>query len=124
MACLVVRHRRRAFAAWALFALMVLPHAAGIEQRLETGSRVPGSESARVAELMATRFSSPYARYSVLVIEGMEDPAGEAGREALRLIVAALSTHEAVAGSFSLLDTPDDLFVGSNGGTFIVVGLK
>lgn len=124
LASAVVKRRRVSFAIWALLAALVLPHTPGVEHRLEAASRIPGSDSERVAELMASRFASPFARSAVLVVKGVTEPAGEAGQNVLRSIVAALESNAGVAGTFSLLDEPDDVFIGRNGGTFIVVGLK
>jgi len=123
-AAAVVMHRRVAFAAWALVVAALLPLSVGVEKWLETGSRVAGSESDRVAMLMATRFSSPYARYAVLVVNGLAAPADSAGRTALHRIVTALDSNPAVARTFSLLDLSDSLFVGRDSGTFIIVGLR
>lgn len=120
----VVMHRRVAFVAWAIVVAALTPHSVNVEKRLETRSRVAGSESERVADLMATRFSSPYSRYAVLVVSGLKDPADSSGRRLLRSIVTALDSNAAVAGTFSLLDLADSLFVGGKGGTFIIVGLR
>ena len=120
----IVRHRRVAFCAWALVVATLLPLSTGVEKRLETGSRVAGSESERVATLMATRFASPYARYAVLVVNGLRDPADSVGVTVVERIVATLDSNTAVARTFSLLDLSDSLFVGRNGGTFVIVGLQ
>jgi RND superfamily putative drug exporter len=123
VASALVRQRRIAFVAWALIAATVIPQSIGVEQRLETRSRVAGSDSERVAEMMASRFASSFARYAILVVTGIREPQRGAGRTALSAIVAALDSSAAVAGTFSVLDAPDSLFIGRHGGTFIVVGL-
>src|SRR5918992_5434484 len=123
-ATLVVRRRRVALAGWAVAAAALVPLARGVEQRLETGARIPGSESADVGHLLATRFTSPYAQHAVLVVRGLPPPTAAAGRTTLGEIVAILRAHPAVSGTFSALDVSDSLFVGADGGTFVVVGLR
>lgn len=124
LATLVVRRRRVALVVWTAIAAALVPLARGVEQRLETGARVPGSESAEVSRLLATRFTSPYAQYAVLVVRGLPPPATAPGRAALGEIVRVLRASPAVTGTFSALDAPDSLFVGAGGGTFVVVGLR
>ncbi|MFN2566174.1 MAG: MMPL family transporter [Gemmatimonadaceae bacterium] len=123
-AAFVVRRRRVVLLVWAALAATLLPLARGVEHRLETGARIPGSESARVAELLATRFDSPYAQYAVVVARGLPHPLTTPGRAALGEITQALRAVPAVAGTFSALDARDTLFAGANGGTFVVVGLR
>ena len=121
---LVVRQRRLVLLVWIVVIAAVLPLARGVEGRLDTGARVPGSESARVTELLATRFASPFARYAVLVVEGMPDDPVDRHRATLRTIVDSVAANRAVAGTFSLLNSTDSLFLAPNGSTFIVVGLR
>ena len=121
---LVVRQRRRVLLAWIAVVAAILPMARGVEGRLDTGARVPGSESAHVTELLATRFASPFARYAVLAVQGTPNALTDRGRATLRTIVDAVAANRAVAGTFSLLNSTDSLFVGSNGNTFVVVGLR
>jgi len=121
---LVVRRRRLVLALWTLAAALLLPMARGVERRLDTGARVPGSESARVAELLATKFESPFARYAVLVVRGVPDITTDSARMTLRDLVQAVSENPTVGGTFSLLNSGDSLFVGQDGGTFVIVGLR
>jgi putative drug exporter of the RND superfamily len=123
-ASLVVRRRRVALLIWAVAAVVLVPLSRGVERRLETGARIPGSESAEVSRLLATRFESPYAQYAVLVVRGLPRPTTEAGGAALNEIVRMLRASSAVTGTFSALDVSDTLFVGARGGTFVVVGLR
>ena len=124
LAALVVRRRGVVLAGWALAAALLLPLARGVEHRLDTGARVPGSESARVEELLATRFESPFARYAVLVVSGVPPMDADSTRALLRGIVPAVARHPAVGGTFSALTSDDALFLGDGGGTFVVVGLR
>jgi RND superfamily putative drug exporter len=121
---LVVRRRQVALGIWVVAAATLLPFARGVERRLETGARVPGSESAQVNELLASRFASPYAQYAILVVRGLPPPTTEAGRATLGEIVRVLRASPDVAGTFSILDMPDTLFVGAGAGTFVIVGLR
>lgn len=123
IAALAVRHRRALFLAWAALAAVLLPAARGLERRLETGARIPGSESDETARLIATRFASPFARFAVLVVRGLPAPSDTAGRNALASVVRGVRDNPSVSGTFSVLDAPDTLFVGADGSTFVIVGL-
>ncbi len=123
-ACVVVRRRRLFFIAWAALAAVLLPAANGLERRLEMGARIPGSESDEVARQIGTGFASPFANFAVLVVRGIPDVRDSAGRVALARIIAGVRTNRDVAGTFSILDTPDTLFAAADGGTFVVVGLR
>lgn len=120
----VVRRRRAVLCAWGALAIGLVPFARGVEQRLETGARIPGSESAEVSRLLASGFTSPYAQYAVLVVRGVAPPTSDDGRAALDRIVDRLRSSPAVTGTFSARDLDDSLFVGVNGGTFVIVGLR
>lgn len=123
LARMVVRHRRWVAAAWALAALVLLPHARGVSARLAVGARVEGSESDAVARLLATRFDSPFARVAVLVVAGVPGPGTDAGRAALRELTTAIAAVPGVTRTLSYLDVADSAFVGANGATFVMVGL-
>ncbi len=120
----IVRHRRAVLVAWALVAAALIPFARGVEQRLDTGTRVPGSESARAAVLMGDRLASPFARHAVLVVRGIPSPFQDSGRATLARIVGRVRANSAVAATFSLLDAPDTLFAARDGSTFVMVGFR
>jgi RND superfamily putative drug exporter len=121
----VVVHRRRAvLVLWTVLALSLVPLAYEVEETLETGARIAGSESSAVGGLLASGFTSPYAQYAVLVVRGLPSPTTAEGRTALDRVVRVLRTSPAVAGTFSARDIDDSLFVGAGGGTFVVVGLR
>lgn len=120
---MVVRQRRILFLGWAVAALVLLPAAGGLERRLQAGARIPGSESDAVTRLIDAEFASPFASFVVLVVRGLPDARGPAGRHALEAIVAGVRENPAVTGTFSILDAPDTLFIGADGGTFVIVGL-
>lgn len=119
---LVIR-RRWAVAGWIVAISLMAPTASRVTTILDVGARVPGSESARVEQLVSTRFSAGFARHAVLVITGGASPATRAGREMLEHVTAGLGDLGVVARTFSWLDASDSLFIGPQGQTFVVVGL-
>jgi RND superfamily putative drug exporter len=124
VATFVVLRRRIALACWAIAAAVLVPLARGVEGRLETGARIPGSESAEVSELLTAKFASPFTQYAILVIRGVAPSTTEPGRRVLEQTIKALRASPAVIGTFSGLDVEDSLFVGAGGGTFVIVGLR
>src|ERR1051325_1819470 len=109
----LVRNRRMVLLAWVIAAAALIPFARGAEKRLETGTQVPGSESARVSELLATTLRSPFAHYAALVVRGV---AADSSRNVvLRRIEARLKSNRVVTAVRSSLDTPDTLFTGKDG---------
>jgi RND superfamily putative drug exporter len=120
----VVDHRRWVVAIWVILAAVLMPLASRVEQRLEVAATIKGSESARVEQLLAERFTSGIAEYAVLVITGAPDPRTAQGIELLETVREKLKAQPFVSGTFSYLDAPDTLFLGKGGSTFIVVGLK
>ncbi len=120
----VVRHRGKIALLWLLGTAALLPAASRLEDRLEVGARILGSESAEVERILLERFASPYARSAVLVVGGVPGPTTPAGREALTEVVESLRDAPGVLRTFSYLDQPDRFFEGENGrGTFVAVGL-
>jgi RND superfamily putative drug exporter len=120
----VVRHRLPLALAWVVLALALLPVAGRLEDRLDVGARIPGSESADVERTLVDRFESPFARSAVLVLSGVGRPSSEDGRRALTEVVGALRSAPGVTRTFSYLDEPDPFFEGEGAGTFVVVGLR
>ena len=121
----IVRARRWIALVWVITAAILIPFAARVEQELEVAARVDGSESAAVDEILATRFTSPFARFAVLILTGVPAPSDSAGAAALRRITEALAQDPAASGVFSYLDARDSVFIPPNGrGTFVVVGLS
>src|ERR1700674_306510 len=105
-------------------AIALLPFAFHAERRLETATRVEGSEAETVREELASRFRSPFVDRVVLVIEGLPPADSEGGGEALETIVAALKVQAGVSGVVSYLDLRDSIFLGRGGSTFVLVGLS
>ncbi|MEO8576346.1 MAG: MMPL family transporter [Gemmatimonadales bacterium] len=120
----LVTHRYRTIGVWVVLAALLAPAAARVKQELSVTATVPGSESAHVEELVATRFASGFAQYAVLVIDGAPSPRNRIGREFLSSLRDTLAVQPFVSRTFSYLDVPDTMFIGSRGETFLIAGLK
>src|SRR5258706_16473734 len=105
-------------------AIALLPFSFHAERRLETATRVEGSQAETVREELASRFRSPFVDRVVLVIEGVPPPDSEEGGQALETIVAGLREQPGVSGVVSYLELRDPIFLGRGGGTFVLVGIK
>src|SRR3984957_18994250 len=103
--------------------IALLPFSFHAERRLETATRVEGSQAETVREELAGRFRSPFVDRVVLVIEGLPPADSEQGGQALETIVAALRGQPGVSGVVSYLELRDPIFLGREGGTFVLVGL-
>jgi len=103
--------------------LVLVPFSFHAERRLETATRIEGSEAGRVPQELATRFRSPFVDRVVLVIQGLPPADSEEGEQALATIEKALQEEPGVSGVVSHLDFPDPIFLGKGGGTFVLVGL-
>src|ERR1700727_2839866 len=103
--------------------IALLPFSFHAERRLETATRVEGSQAEIVRDELATRFHSPFVDQVVLVIQGLPPGGSEQGGQALETIVTGLRDHPGVSGVVSYLDSRDPIFLGRGGGTFVLVGL-
>ncbi len=103
--------------------IALLPFSFHAERRLETATRVEGSQAEIVREELASRFRSPFVDRVVLVIEGLPPADSEEGGQSLATIVAALKEQPGVSGVVSYLELRDPIFLGRGGGTFVLVGL-
>src|ERR1700746_3147686 len=104
-------------------AIALLPFSFHAERRLETATRVEGSQAETVREELASRFRSPFVDRVVLVIEGLPPADSEEGGRALGTIVAGLKEQPGVSGVVSYLELRDPIFLGRGGGRVILVGL-
>jgi RND superfamily putative drug exporter len=104
--------------------IALLPFSFHAERRLETATRVEGSQAATVRQELADRFQSPFVDQVVLVIQGVPPADSEAGAQALEPIVTALKDQRGVSGVVSYLDLRDPIFLGRGGGTFVIIGLS
>jgi RND superfamily putative drug exporter len=103
--------------------LVLLPWSFHAERHLETATRIEGSEAEGVTQELGTRFRSPYVDRVVLVIQGLPPADSEAGEQALATIEERLRQEPYVSGVVTHLDFRDPIFLGSGGGTFVLVGL-
>src|SRR6202040_1647767 len=104
-------------------AIALLPFSFHAERRLETATRVEGSQAEIVREELASRFRSPFVDRVVMVIEGLPPADSEEGGQSLATIVAALREQPGVSAVVSYLELRDPIFLGRGGGTFVLVGL-
>jgi RND superfamily putative drug exporter len=119
-------HVRRFWVAGVVLAAVValLPFSFHAERRLETATRVEGSEAESVRQELASRFRSPFVDRVVLVIQGLPPADSEEGEQSLATIVARLREQPGVSGVVSHLELRDPIFLGRGGGTFVLVGLS
>jgi RND superfamily putative drug exporter len=103
--------------------LVLVPLSFHVERRLDTAVHLKGGEADSVADQLTTRFHSPFVNRVVLVVQGLPSPDSDEGVEPLTTIVNALKGPD-VTAIVSRLDQPDPIFVGSGGGTFILIGLS
>ena len=103
--------------------IALLPFSFHAERRLETATRVEGSQAEIVRDELATRFHSPFVDQVVLVLEGLPPADSDQGGQALQTIVAAVRDQPGVSGVVSYLDLRDPIFLGRGGGSFVLVGL-
>jgi putative drug exporter of the RND superfamily len=106
-----------------LATIALLPFSFHAERRLETATRVEGSQAETVRDELATRFRSPFVDRVVLVAEGLPPADSDEGGQALETIVAKLREQPGVSGVVSYLELRDPIFLGRGGGTFVLVGL-
>jgi len=120
----LVRVRHFWLAAGVLTAtLVLLPWSFHAERHLETATRIEGSEAESVTQELGTRFRSPFVDRVVLVIQGLPPADSEEGEQALATIEERLRQEPGVSGVVTHLDFRDPIFLGSGGGTFVLVGL-
>src|SRR5271168_1465269 len=122
---MVDMHARRFWVSGIVLAatIALLPFSFHAERRLETATRVEGSQAEIVRDELSIRFHSPFVDRVVLVIEGLPPANSDEGGQALRTSVAALKEQPGVSGVVSYLELRDPIFLGRDGGTFVLVGL-
>ena len=105
---------RRSWVALAVFVfvLALLPFSFHTERRLETATRVEGSQAELVNQELNTGFHSPFVDRVALVIEGLPAPNTDAGGRALQQIVAALRNLPGISGVVSYGELRDPIFLG------------
>jgi len=103
--------------------LALVPFSFHAERHLETATRIENSEAGKIPQELATRFHSPFVDSVVLVIQGLPPADSEEGERELVTIEERLKAEPGVSGVVSHLDFRDPIFLGKEGGTFILVGL-
>ena len=111
-------------AAWIVVALAALPFATRVNEELDAGVRLQGSESLRVEETLRQRFESPIAKIALLRIAPAPDPRTAPGEALLRQIIDRIRGVPGVRGVLSYLDRSDSLFLGEDGSPILIVGLS
>jgi putative drug exporter of the RND superfamily len=119
----IVRYRLAIAVVWAVVAVVLVPFAPGISQRLEASASLANDREAGIVErALVTKFAAPYASFAVLVVTGIPSPNTPAGAAALRRIIASVDSARGVKHVLSYLSTPDSVFLSTTG-TFVLVGL-
>jgi RND superfamily putative drug exporter len=118
------RRRWLILATWVVVALAALPFAARVNEVLDAGVRLQGSESSRVEETLQQQFHSSFAKIALLRIAAAPDPRTAAGEALLRQIIDRIRSTPGVRGVLSYLDREDSLFLGEDGSPILIVGLN
>jgi RND superfamily putative drug exporter len=119
----IVRYRVPIAIAWTVVAILLVPFAPGVSQKLEaSSSQANDREAGKVEHALVTRFAAPYASFAVMVVTGLPSPATPAGATALRRLIVAVDSAPGVKHVLSYLSTPDSVFLSPRG-TFVLVGL-
>ena len=118
------RRRWLILATWVVVALAALPFAARVNEVLDAGVRLQGSESSRVEETLQQQFQSSIAKIALLRIAAAPDPRTAAGEALLRQIIDRIRSTPGVRGVLSYLDREDSLFLGEDGSPILIVGLN
>jgi RND superfamily putative drug exporter len=118
------RRRWLVLAAWVVVALAALPFAARVNEELDAGVRLRGSESSRVEETLQRQFESPIAKIALLRIAAAPNPRTADGAALLRQVSDRIQSTPGVRGVLSYLDRGDSLFLGDDGSPILIVGLN
>jgi RND superfamily putative drug exporter len=118
------RRRWLILAVWVVVALVALPFAARVNEELDAGVRLKGSESSRVEATLQQQFESPIAKIALLRIASAPDPRTADGDALLRQVSDQIRSTPGVRGMLSYLDRQDSLFLGEDGSPILIVGLN
>ncbi len=119
-------HVRRSWVALVVLVavLALLPFSFHTERRLQTATRVEGSQAETVNQELRDGFHSPFVDRVALVVQGLPPADSEQGGKALATLVTALGNERGVSGVVSYRELQDPIFLGKDGGTFVFVGLS
>jgi RND superfamily putative drug exporter len=123
---IILMHMRRLWVAGVVFAAVIalLPFSFHAERHLETATHIEGGEPEAVRRELSNHFRSPFVERAVLVIEGLPPADSDEGGQALSAIVSGLKEEPGVSGAVSYLELRDPIFLGKDGGTFVLIGLE
>ena len=123
---MILMHLRRSWVALVVLVgvLALLPFSFHSERHLQTATRVEGSQAERVNAELRNGFRSPFVDRVAVVVQGLPPADSPQGGQALATIVAALQNEPDVSGVVSYLQLRDSMFLGKDGGTFVLVGLS
>jgi RND superfamily putative drug exporter len=111
-------------AVWVLIAVAALPFAARVNDELDPAVRLDDSESARVEAELRQRFQSPFEKIALLRMAGSPSPRTDEGHALLERVTGAIQGAAGVQGVMSYVDRADSLFIGGDGSSIIIVGLR
>ena len=109
---------------WILVALAALPFAARVNDQLDAGVRLKGSESWRVEAALQQQFESPFAKIALLRISSAPDPRTADGEALLKDVTDTIRRTAGVRGVMSYLDRQDSMFLGEDASPILLVGLN
>jgi len=115
----IIRRRRSVAGAWLIVAPAMLYAAGSLRNRMVPFSRLPGSESAAVEDILADKFESPFAGSLLLVARGLPPYERAAESKALQRIAAGLSEVPGVTAVLSPVNSSDTLFRGNEPGSAV-----
>jgi len=119
-----MRWRWLVVAGWILVAIAALPFAARINEELDAGVRLKGSEFSRVEAALQQQFESPFAKIALLRISAAPDPRAAEGAALLKEVSDTIRDTPGVRGVMSYLDREDSLFLGEDNSPILIVGLN
>ena len=119
-----MRWRWLVVAGWILVAIAALPFAARINEELDAGVRLKGSEFSRVEAALQQQFESPFAKIALLRISAAPDPRAAEGAALLQEVSDTIRNTPGVRGVMSYLDREDSLFLGEDNSPILIVGLN
>ena len=109
---------------WILVALAALPFAARVNDQLDAGVRLKGSESSRVEAALQQQFETPFAKIALLRISSAPDPRTADGEALLKDVTDTIRRTAGVRGVMSYLDRQDSMFLGEDASPILLVGLN
>ncbi len=109
---------------WILVALAAVPFALHVNDQLDAGVRLKGSESSRVEAALQHEFESPFAKIALLRISSAPDPRTADGEALLKDVTERIQNTAGVRGVLSYLDRQDSMFLGEDESPILMVGLN